>query len=424
MAKAERARYSVQIAWKQGAIGLFTMGTSQLNGPDTLAASAWSQTFKGTYDDVTQPGDGTHVDEIHITRGRETDLGATSPGEATIVLVDPRGKFNARNPASPIYGDNRPRRPIRIVATYAGVAYPLYYGWTDRIDWQAGKRSGKATIFARDLMSRMETRTPVLTSSGPTTIGAQIGRMLDTMQWTDPVMRRLATGDLVPDFSANLDSNAGKTAILSLIDGLLLAERGFFFMGNDGAAVYVSRDQRARELSVATLTNVMRNMVVASDVGNITNRWTITRTSLAGAQISQQVFTDQPSVDLYDVFDDALSTAYLWDDNTMVNLGAYLLSKTAQPLRPSWALPLRANLDAATMVQALARDLNDRVTINEGHLGTVGDYFIEQIVHDITLGGLHHETTWRMTERPTVATGPFRLGVSQLNGADQLDYYP
>jgi hypothetical protein len=64
--------------------------------------------------------------------GRSDELGLYQAGTATLTLRNVDGAFNPTNTAGPYFGLLLPYRPIRIVATWAGVDYPLWQGYVER----------------------------------------------------------------------------------------------------------------------------------------------------------------------------------------------------------------------------------------------------------------------------------------------------
>lgn len=74
--------------------------------------SAWDAASP-TWVDVT-----SYVRSIEISRGRQADLNPFDDGQARVTLDNRDGRFNPSNTASPYYPNVKPRRQIRITATY------------------------------------------------------------------------------------------------------------------------------------------------------------------------------------------------------------------------------------------------------------------------------------------------------------------
>lgn len=77
--------------------------------------------------------------------------------------------------------------------------------------------------------------------------------------------------------------------------------------------------------------------------------------------------------------------------------------------------------DEARLTKLLALDLSDRVTVVEPETGVNGDYFVENIQHDIT-DRTEHVITFGLEAAPVAASSPFVLGTSTLNGSATLGY--
>src|SRR4051812_26299287 len=119
MPAVPRAQYKVEAAWGQNTTGLFRFGISQFGSSvDVLAASSWSTTFTGTYDDLS-----AIARSIQIQRGRDNDITQFRAGQLTLSGRDAQGIYNPYNPASPLVigGNLDTDKPIRVAAILAGV---------------------------------------------------------------------------------------------------------------------------------------------------------------------------------------------------------------------------------------------------------------------------------------------------------------
>lgn len=86
-------------------------------------ASAWNSGAP-TWVDVS-----AYVRGIDINRGRSNDLDAFTAGTASVILDNRDGRFNPSNTAGPYSPNVRPRKQIRIRATWNATTYPLFYGY-------------------------------------------------------------------------------------------------------------------------------------------------------------------------------------------------------------------------------------------------------------------------------------------------------
>lgn len=395
------ATFSVQTDWDAAVTNAFTIGVSTLGGGDVLTG-LFGVDFSGTYDDLT-----AETKSFRITRGRDDNLDPMRAGECTITLKDSTGKFNPKNASSVLTGQLLPMRPVRIRATLSGTTYGLFRGFVRSIDHNAEAR--ESTIHAVDLFIWLSRVSPTI-ASATTTTGSAIGLILDAVGYTDPAFRDLDTGDSIT-FSAD-----GTVTALALIEGLLEAERGVFYISGSGVATYETRHAKAlRTTSSATLTNVLTEIQPGIDLDRIRNRWTVIRDG-GGTATSY----DADSQATYGWADGGqITTSYLADDSAGTALANYLVALRKDPRAPVRGVEM-VNQDTATYTQALTRELQDRVTVVEsGISGTTGDYHIESVEHEVSDGGLLHRTSWAVSER---GDDVFVLGVSTLGGGDVLSY--
>lgn len=398
------ATYSVHIAWATGASNTFTIGTSALSGADVLAGQ-FSTTFSGTYDDVS-----AETRSLSIKRGRDDSLDAMAAGEATIVLKDTTGKFNPKNPTSVLAGQLLPMRPVRIRATLSAVTYGLFWGFVRSIEHHPEDR--ETTVACVDLLLWLSRVTPIIAATGATTTGAAIGKVLDAVGWSDPTLRDLDDGDSIPDFSAD-----GSKSAATLIAELLETERGVFYIDPSGVATFDNRNVRSLAATAATITNLAASVGAATDIDGVRNRARVTRTGF-----TQQEASDADSVATYGLADfGEIDSPYLNSDDQALSLARWLVAKGKDPTPPLWDLALPANRTTALMTQVLARDLGDRITVSETNAGgTTGDFFIEQITHEVTEGGTDHRCAWTLSERS--GGEAFQIGVSTVGSTDVIVY--
>lgn len=396
------------VSWDDYISGTFTIGYSDIGEADKLAGSSYGAGFTGAYDVLARP------DGITINRGRANDLTVMSEGTCTINATDENGRYDVNNGSSPIAGKIRPMRPVRVSVTYDSVVYRRYRGFLrDLTHDPVGRIGGRVTIASGDLFMRMggdPSAKPVIPSTGATTTGAVIGKVLDAIGLYDPGFRDLDTGDSLADFSAD-----GSLTALQIIEALLVAERGVFFVARDGVAKYVDRHHRYSGLSVGTVTNTMRRLSSGSSVDTIINRQRVTKTGGV-----EQLAENYASVQLYDRREGgAIETPYLATDAAAASLASYIVARRKDPRQALWAVDLE-NRDHATYVQMLARDLGDVVTIVEAETGSSGDYVIEAIREQIDFARNRHTVTWTVSK--AIADAPFLIGVSLLGSDDVLDY--
>lgn len=394
-------------AFYAGTVSMLEFGLSRFGGTDTFAGD-----FAGLYDNVTDD-----VKSFTITRGKTQNLDAIAAGEATIVLNDPTGKYNPLNTSSPLAPYVVPGRAIRISALYNGTTYGLYYGFIRSIEHDPAKDRRETKIMCQDIFLYLSRAKPIIGNlASPTTTGACIGRVLDSIQWTNTSLRQLATGDTI---STNLwpgGTATGSNSALQLIDNLLASERGDFFHGKDGVVKYQSRSDKYRAASQVTLTNVSAGSAPATDITTIVNSATVS-TTISGTTYSQS-YQDGTSISNYGQSDaQSVSSPFINDAAQCLNLATWLVKQQSSPSSPVRALEHIANTSPALMDNALARELNERITVSDSASGvTSQDFFIQGISHDVSMGGQRHVVRFALAKVPTAS--PIIFGTSRsVNGS-------
>jgi hypothetical protein len=230
-----------------------------------------------------------------------------------------------------------------------------------------------------------------------TTTGARIGQLLNAIDFTDPTLRRggikndgtrnttgLDVGDTVTVSPAD-----GSKSALAMIQELLVAERGVFYIAGDGSATYEERNSRAhRTASSATVTNAAISSDPGFQLDKLINRQTVSRLDPATGNATgrPQTASEEVSIGLFGVSSGSeISTQFLSGDAQAFSLASYIVG-----LRSDFETPVVVELDAGdptSLTQQLVRELQDRVTVNDTVIGTTGDYIIEAVEHEISEGG-------------------------------------
>ncbi len=245
-----------------------------------------------------------------------------------------------------------------------------------------------------------------------TTTGAFIGRILDAIDFNDPTLRRggitntgtrnttLDTGDTI-----TVSSPSGDRSALQLIEELLEAERGVFYISGDGIATYEERDSRAhRGTSAATITDAAIKSNPGFQLDKLVNRQTVSRKDPATGNDTgtPQTASNDVSIGLFGVSSGSeISSQYLPSDTQALALAGYIVN-----LRSDFETPVVVELDsgsATALTQQLTRELQDRVTVNDTVAGTSGDYIIEAVEHEITDGGNRFITRFTLSKYGTPA---------------------
>lgn len=246
------------------------------------------------------------------------------------------------------------------------------------------------------------------------TTGERITQLLDAIDFNDALFRQ---GGIQPDGTRNttLDTGDaitipnvdGDTGALSLIQQLLEAERGVFYISKDGKATYEERSSRARRTtSSATITTGALRSEPGFEFDQLVNRQSVTReffTSASGttpnvsARGTTQIAQNGVSARVFGIQDGSeITSGFIPSDAQALNLGQYIVN-----IRSTFVAPVVVELDAGdatTLTNQLALELQDRVSVSDAVAGTFGDYIVESIEHEITNGGNSFVTTFTLSE--------------------------
>lgn len=245
-----------------------------------------------------------------------------------------------------------------------------------------------------------------------TTTGEFIGRLLDAIDFNDPTLRR---GGIDNTGSRNTTLDVGDTITVSSVDGaksalaiieeLLEAERGVFYINGDGVATFEERDSRwHRTSSAATITDAAIKSNPGFQLDKLVNRQTVSRIDPATQNPTgtPQTASNEVSIALFGISSgSSISSQYLDDDGVAFQLAQYLVN-----LRSDFETPVVVELDggdATALTQQLTRELQDRVTVNDTVAGTSGDYIIEAVEHEISDGGNRFITRFTLSKYGTAA---------------------
>jgi hypothetical protein len=75
----------------------------------------------------------SYAREFVWQRGRQNELNQIQAGTATLTINDPRSYFDPDNTASPFYPNVKPGLPVRAILFVGAAAYPLFYGFAERL---------------------------------------------------------------------------------------------------------------------------------------------------------------------------------------------------------------------------------------------------------------------------------------------------
>ena len=114
---------------------------------------------------------------------------------------------------------------------------------------------------------------------------------------------------------------------------------------------------------------------------------------------------------------------YMTDADMAASLATYSIGKYKNP-RGELSMSIM-NQDATNLTQILSRKISDRITVVNTKLGINGDYFIDYMQHDISMGGKLHTVTYRLADTINEdfwCLDYSALASSSLSGQTKLGY--
>lgn len=210
MTAASWPTFSVQVAFNSTTPGAFILDTSHLD-TGILGGLNWIEI-------------GTDVRGWTINGGRTTSLDRFESSQLVLQLDNTSGNYDPDNTSGTYTGTVKPGVPIRIVATFNSIAYPLFYGYAD--EWLPQYTPGQYSyqsvqVTATDAMAILANfvSTPQTPAGAGETTDARINRVLDNMGWSsslrnlDPGVVALQATDLsssaFDDIQIAVDSELG-----------------------------------------------------------------------------------------------------------------------------------------------------------------------------------------------------------------------
>lgn len=221
------------------------------------------------------------VYSIKIDRGRNVMRDQYESGSATIRVMDPLSYWNPQNQNSPFFGFLTPLRKLRVSATYNGVGYFLFSGYTISYNYTypQGQETGYVDIVCADAFRLMQQAGIVTVASSPAgqTTGQRIAAILNQVSWPAS-MRSLDTGDTlcIADPAYNRSS-------LDALKNAEFSEQGAFYIDSEGTANFLSRTNVIKKSAVTPIEFNQSggipyaNLVFAFDDKLIINSTSVTR---------------------------------------------------------------------------------------------------------------------------------------------------
>lgn len=211
--------------------------------------------------------------QTQISRGRNIIQDLYEVGSASFKVVDPDGDWNPQNTASPYYGKVFPLRKVSMYATWLGIDYPIFTGFTMTYDYTYPKDQafGYITIKCEDAF-RLFNMAAVSTVTGGVagqTTGQRINSILDQIGWsaTDRDIDAGLTVCLADPGTVRPALQALRTVEFS--EGL-----GAFYMSADGKATFRNRQNTIIGFAPRTTrTNFILNPSFETNLSYGTETW-------------------------------------------------------------------------------------------------------------------------------------------------------
>jgi hypothetical protein len=381
-----------------------------------------------------------HAEGVTIRRGRSSELDAFQTGTASFTLDNRTRLFDPTNAAGTYYGNLKPLRRFRILATYNSVTYPLFVGfcqgWPQEYDVSnreavcpiqlvdgfglLAQTNGGDNAFVLDSATEGILDSDRLGGEGGDIAvelsGERVVRVLDINGW--PEADR-AVDDGLSLVSSDFPSGSG----LAYLQQVERSEDGFLYVSADGQVVFLDRNNRQ------TLTRMSTSQATFDDDGtdlaysglsyqfDAENLYNDIR--LTGDSGTEQADEDPDSIDAYfrRTFSDTILTT---PDDVVRDLVQLKLLRYKDPLLRCPQIEVKPLADRTNLFPAvLGRELLDRVTVRRTPQGVGSVNATEQIVEGVahTFTSKNWVTTLQLS--PGFITSFFTLDSVTLGVLDE-----
>jgi hypothetical protein len=367
----------------------FLIGISQL-GIGVLGAG-------GTANEVVDLSNQTI--SIKIKRGRDLSQDRFNPGTCTVRVLDENGDWNPQNVSSPYFGLLQPLRKMVIAATYDGVTYPLFAGYTTGYVYSYPKSEeiGYVDIQCVDAFTLFNKSaiTSVTGAADGDTTGERIEEILDEIGFPGS-QRIIDIGDItVQDDPGTLRS------VLQALQDVEFTELGAVYMDARGDVIF-----RERSDAVETIAGTPTVFDQSTGIGYVNlklsfdDRLIFNVANFQRLGGSMQVYFDQSSIDNY--FPHAITKEKLLhqtDADTLDLAKAYISNRATTDIRmDAMTLDLSSPNYDAGIEAALGLDFFAPVEISNVQPGG------STITKTLQIFGVQHDITPR-TWFTTFTTG-------------------
>lgn len=380
-----------------------------------------------------------------ISRGRAHELGDFRAGLLSFAVSNQDNRFNPSQTTHFYDSTNNrtkitPLKQVRVSATYDSSSYVLFRGFLDTVPVQfiAEGADSIVTFTAIDAFRLFQNQTlqsvgwrigrAGFSELGQTTrlgyVDAQelssdrVSRILNTIGFPS-ALRSIDTG------TKQVISQATSTNVLTALKECELAENGQFFISKDGKATFRNRAYKFTNslatTSQATFDNSgsnlpYTNVILSFDDDEVINSYSWTR---SGG--TTQFIADSDSVLRFTALGSSQSTINT-SDSDVLSIIQQKLSETAIPIIRIDKLDINPRVNTSIWVQALGREIGDRITVNIVNTdgSTLSDeLFIESISHSVNASS--QTWNWTLTLSPA-SSASWVLGQALLGVGTRFAY--
>jgi hypothetical protein len=348
-------------------------------------------------------------------RGQSDEIGSAGVSTCSIVLDNVAGAYDPLNTAGPYYGQVVVGVPVWVQASWAGTDYPLYRGYVDVLDLDAGNGYTVTLSCTDGLETLGRAKLAAITSSfdGDAT-GARIGRILDAAQWPS-ALRSLDTGQ------SDVQATTYGDYALPLIQQVVDSELGLLYVDASGQVVFYDR------LHVYTATRSTTVQAALTDSGDDVDMVDLT-VSMSRATVfnearltrdggTEQVASDATSQTQYGLrtFPSSAGTL-LRSDADVLSMASWLVGRFRDPKVEVSQVRIDATAQGV-WADLLPLTIYDRISVER-------DYGPSAVAVELLIQGMSVEIsdagwTYVLSTRNTDAFSPMILGTGLL-GTGQL----
>lgn len=327
---------------------------------------------------------------INIRRGRDLKQDRFNPGQCTVRVIDPNGDWNPQNTSSPWFGLLQPLRKLVITATYLGVDYPLFAGYTLAYNYSypQSEELGYVDIVCTDaftLFNKSAITTVTGATSGQTT-GTRITKILDEIGFPGS-QRQIDTGDI----TVQADPGTLRTVLQALQD-VEFTEYGAVYIDARGDVVFRERTDMVDSLSqTPTVFNQTTGISYSQLKLSFDDSLIFNVANFKRVGGSMQTYADQTSIDTYFVHSITKEELLHETDTATLDLAkAYVSNRSTTDIRiDSMTLDLTTPSYTAGIQAALGLDFFSPVEISNIQPGG------STITKTLQIFGVQHQITPR-----------------------------